>query len=328
MHFRSLFIGLAALAILYSALWYSLALDAKKAVSAELRELRDSGLQVAFSDPEIAGFPYRMTLQIDRIKVTSKRKGIHVSLANAQLISHLWTPGDWMLLGDELDFALAKNSLKIKDNDIRGRWTLKEAAWIGSIELNGATIFKAPGIDDAATVERFEVHVMREIKGNNEANEREGLYGEKVISFSVRVANLKINASNKITLKQGEVQGSLIGAGISDWTKDSLSDWRDDGGLLEIEALAAKWRGTEISGSGSLTLDHRLKPMGSFGVGSTNIALLLDQLHKEGWGKAHDIKQIQAEMAASNINNLSLNLQNGDLRLDGYKMTELPIILR
>ena len=328
MRFRSLSLGLTALAIIYSGLWYTLALDAKKTVATQLRDLRNTGLSVSYSESAISGFPYRMIVTLDKLDIRSKRGGVQFAARGARLISHVWTPGDWMILADDMAFSVAGKALVVTDTSLRGRWTLHDAKWVGSLELNDARFVKAPGLHGAATAEILQLHVQREIGRTAEDAPSEGLYGDKIVSFNLRMANLMPEGGKKISLKRGEILGSLTGAGLHDWTADTLGEWRDAGGLLDIEAIAANWRGSEITGSGSLTFDHALRPMGSFGIKSTDHGLLLDHFAREGWGSRSAIKAIKAEIAASRPEALSLNLQDGSLRLEGYQMMKLPVVAR
>ena len=44
----------------------------------------------------------------------------------------------------------------------------------------------------------------------------------------------------------------------------SIAQWRDAGGVVEIETLELRWGGLQLSANGTVTLDDQMRPLAAF----------------------------------------------------------------
>lgn len=128
---------------------------------------------------------------------------------------------------------------------------------------------------------------------------------------------------------------TLMGAVSAGSPREAAVAWRDSGGTLEIDHVAAHWGALAVSGSGTLALDRDLQPMGAFSGAVEGYDELMSVLVATGRVRAGDanIARLALGMLARRgpdgrpSISTSFTLQNGEMFLGPAKLGKAPRIL-
>lgn len=325
MRYKLLLAALFIAAIGYGGVWYTVALDSQRVIERALEDMQIDGFKVANDTFEIGGFPYRITLTAAKVSINTPGSGFGFEARDIVLTSHAWTPGHWTMTGTDGRFQLANGDVQIIDRSYIGSWRLDSEAWTGALALDGATIERAPGLDGSATVSKLNIGLRKHLEASQGADN--ALYGEEVLAATMQLRGLVPEGGATPSLPQAEVMASLSGGGLKDWSRASIADWRDQGGIIEIEQLYVFWQDVDIRGNGSLALDENLKPLGSFGLTISDPVKLIQAAGAADWIRGKAAKNLLEEINASD-GALSLNMQGGELQAMGYRLRDLKPILR
>src|SRR5229473_6806899 len=110
--------------------------------------------------------------------------------------------------------------------------------------------------------------------------------------------------------------------------------WRDAGGTLELDQVAARWGSLAITGSGTMALDASLQPMGAFSGAVEGYDELMAALVASGRMRAGDaqLARLALTMLAKAGRNgrpeiaTSFTIQNGQMFLGPAKLGPVPRI--
>ena len=116
--------------------------------------------------------------------------------------------------------------------------------------------------------------------------------------------------------------------------RQAATQWRDQGGTIELDHLDLRWGDMEINGTGTLALDDDLQPAGGFSGGVSGFDQLLNALVAAGRVKASDarIARLALAMLAKTGPDgrpeiaASLTIQNGEMFLGPAKLGPAPRI--
>ncbi len=250
-----LIIGVMFLAILvYSGLWFTAAFQAEKDTVSLLATWRDSGLRVDHGKITHGGFPYRITVEIEDLSIQTRSNGLNIQADKLVLNSHLWTANHWVAQASGVQASLADNALSFEDNELTASYKLYE---------NGQQVVALDTLstDDFVFTQFFGITPPQLINwqvflrfGDTASQDKDGLYGE-------RYMDVKLSA--KTSVSSLEATGGISGTVIRDWNKTNLSNWRDEGGLLEANSIDLRTPKGRLQGSMNVTLDENFKPLGS-----------------------------------------------------------------
>jgi len=288
-------VGVMFIALLiYSGLWYTAAFQAEKDVAAKFAQWRDQGLRIEHGKIEHGGFPYRITVSVSDLKLHTRARGIEFSANEMLLVSHLWTPHHWIAEARGVTGSLADGSTRFSDGFLHGSYKLhdngKTLIVINSLETDDFALSKLMGRHPPKLVE-WELAFWLADSEEKAAN---GLYGSRYLDF-------KITGGTKD--KKLQLLGAVSGPIINDWNKKNLAEWRDGGGLVEVDALTYQTLDGETTGSASLTLDEKFRPLGSVNLQRNNKGELAGLMLAEGLS--------------------SITLQNGYLNVNDKRILEL-----
>ncbi len=121
----------------------------------------------------------------------------------------------------------------------------------------------------------------------------------------------------------------------ADFTKEGLSNWKQQGGQILIDHLAITKESLSLQGNGTLELDEALQPAGRFDARITGHIAFLQWLQTNGY-----VETREGLLAAAVLNGLSrhdqandetyitatLTLQNRTLFLGPLRLASLPVI--
>ncbi len=301
--------------IIYSSFWYSIGLNIERQIVEEMDNLREQGVRVEHSPPELTGFPYRLEITLKNLSLDAKKFGWHLQSNSATAIGHIWMPNTWYLRlrgtkTKALDGAL---TLKSEDSLASIKWsdsgTMQFSIDLSSAEASGK-IFSSSTI----SADKAELHIMTPARGTEKDS---SLLSPLIFRGALRIAGASDDKSDYPAMDRGEILFALHGSGLDRWSKGALSNWRDDGGTLEISALSIEWEQAEIDGSASLTLDENLKPLGAATLNVKNARTMLNTLEN---------LQLITDRPDNNDGSIALMAQMGTLTANGKKIATLKSI--
>ncbi len=302
--------GTLFLAILvYSGLWYTTAFQAEKDVVALLSAWRNSGVSVEHGKIEHGGFPYRITVDIKDLTIKTRARGLDVSAKNIQLISHLWTPQHWLAETHGLQISTAANSTRLTSDFMLASYKVhddgKTLVAFESSASKGFSITQFAGLE-INTPDTWQFFLRF---GDTEEKASTGLYSERRLGFKLAAGG------NAYTL---DLIGGISGPVIKDWTKEQLTNWSNEGGLIEVDRLTIMAGGGTIKGNGSLTLDEKFQPLGSASLSITEGNKAARRFREGGLRFEDDLPDQGV---------LSLMLQNGSVSANGTPLLPLESVI-
>ena len=134
-----------------------------------------------------------------------------------------------------------------------------------------------------------------------------GLYEKRTLEF-----RFYADADGSIL----EFTGGISGPAIRDWSKNELENWRDEGGLLELDDLQWKTGSLALKATGDLTLDENFRPLGSASVSASD------------WQAAQRLlSQFNVRLQTNVPEETSVMMQNGAALIDGETVRRLPAVI-
>jgi len=306
-------LGLIFIAILvYCGLWYTAAFKAEKNAARELADLRDKGFKVEHGKIKLSGFPYRIVLTIDGLSIETRGPGMDFGANSVTLISHLWTPGHWMMEGREVRAAFADEAVKLTDGYMRASYKKhsenQAVIAIDSLETDDFLLEAAPGLKAPTSLKGWQLF----LRYDGTVEPSDGLYEKRFLDFK-----LTLDSGNRL-----ELMGGVMGPPLLDWTRKALGAWRDAGGLMEFDSIDLAVRGARAKGNASLTIDEDFKPLGSASLAIAGGPALADYLTGLGFESASSLTDMGTQAES-----LSVMAQMGQLNIGSSPIAMMkPVI--
>ncbi len=329
-------IGLiAALAVIYGAVWTAAAFWLRGAFDSFAADLTAQGYSVAHDETRFTGFPGTVGLRIPNLAI--KAPGGHggwrwetaAVVANVTLTAPTSPVVDLagthrvmgMLSAPEEGFtaAVGHGTARLTfteqaDAENKGlteiELALNDTAIIGAAGQTRLFSFKEGALHLSSTA-RHAVLSMREI----------------ALPRAVPVLSENIAAVDMILDLTGELPpGPLLG---------SLDAWRDGGGAVELRALTLDWPPARATGTGTLALDTARQPIGAGTVkfqGFFEIVAALQEkglVHEREASVAKVVLAILAKPSATGERELALplSLQDRKLHVGPVMLMEVPEVV-
>jgi hypothetical protein len=89
--------------------------------------------------------------------------------------------------------------------------------------------------------------------------------------------------------------------------RNALVKWRDDGGTLDLTTMRLAWGPVRVSGSGTLSLDELMRPIGAFSIRAKGYNWWINQLMAAG-----KINSTNADLARAALHGLDEEKGNAD----------------
>ncbi len=301
MSFRFFITVIVVAAIGYGVLWSVSARRMSDLVDQQFDSTKlGPALKVDTSKRRVEGFPYRLTVILEDVRVTTEDGSFVGAADRIEAVTHLWTPGHWVITARDVQVDLPiLGTLRegIVSASYKRRASGHAGVFIGSGESGDTQAAKVPGLTDWS--------LSIGIPGASEDDDS-GLYSDIAAFLQLR-ASLGGN--------RFETKGQILSAPPFGTSRDALSAWRDAGGLIEFDAFSANVGSHTVKGNASVGLDDTLTPLGSVAVDGDapgDLAAVLAALGVAGY---------QGDSG-------SLILQNGRAVLDGEVLTPLRPIHR
>lgn len=323
---RILFGGILALLLIiggYVYWWHQVA-DRLVDLADNWRQQRiNEGYEISHTPLVTSGFPYRVKVTAEALSIANPthvqapRIDIPVFWAVVQpwRINHVIfgvegaARAGWLEEGEQrgLDFTTS-TALGSATFNTRGR--------IRTVALDITELAAQPSWRPPITAERLQIHgrpKSSESPGDTSNNEEKE--GQQI---AVRADNMIIEGMDDFPLgkriEDFSLSSILYGTVRKLPAADTLAEWRDAGGFVDVQAFNIDWGRGAISGKGALTLDERMRPQGELETriaGYENILAALTET-----------RQIDPNAARTIGFGLSLLAREGD---DGKRYIALPL---
>ncbi len=334
-------LALAALAVAIVAVtglaiyWMWAAGQVRTAIAQWAETQRAEGYDVAYTGPDVRGFPIRLTVRLDQPRIAAP-EGWRWSGAAIAGEAAFWQP----LL---LRLALPRQQELV-------------AVWRGherSLQLqaggaDGVVRFDTRGQAVAATLDMTDVTV-REASGASVRADRLHHEVTRPTPTADGVSHLLLRGEiDALTLPEAPpapfpetVQrlaytADLIGTIPSGEPAAALAAWRDAGGLLEVTDLSLTWGPLYVRADGTAALDEALRPQGAFSARIAGLPEMLDALVAQGMmqpGAAAALRLAVLTLAEGRDGNgrpvvrLPVTLQDGRVFLGPVALARLDPVL-
>jgi hypothetical protein len=303
------------LAAALSLYWFWSAGELRDALAEWRRQQVAKGLQVAYQNPAIDGFPLTLQLSVSQPSIAAagiwQWQGPPISgqtkLYDPQRIA-IAAPGR-----HRITFAKSGSPrwIDISAQGANGELGLDGAGRLvsASLQLDGVSATTALG--KKLSADRLSSSVV--------LSEPDDAVPAPLHSIRISVQNLVLPKAALRPFSEEiaglDIQGRLFGWTSDKWSPSSLARWRDRGGRLEIATLSLLWDSLAVSASGRLALDQELRPEGVLDAWWRGLSETIDRLATA--------KVLKAEaVLALKIGLLALPTRTA---ADGAKEVSLPI---
>ena len=276
-------LGLAALAILYTAYWFVLARTVARDIADWAAFYRSQGYAVSYSLPPLEGFPFAVTAHFINPDVVAPSGLWRWRTAEMRLTLRPWAPYELRFVapGDhrltiagmaprevKLAAAALNLGLHLKDGILPDRFGLT---------LSGAAI------EDS----RLGVTKLGElaVDGRYPATAPSGPSGSS-LDLIAQLSRLTLPEGVEAPLGRDiystRVVAQIMGPLPEGAPRQALAGWSEAGGDIELRDVELLWGGLWLRGDATLAFDRALQPLfaGSFAV--ANPAHVLDKLVAAG----------------------------------------------
>ncbi len=277
---------LALLALAYAGLWLHLAVGVQDRVLAWIEEQRARGMTVRYDSLESSGFPLAIRLHIANPGIGAPHAALPWGWEgeHLQLLARPWsreaiqvrTWGQQMLA---FPFAgrMATHAGTLTEGRASARFSGSAMERL-ELSLHGLSLRpEPPGRTDLAVAE-------------GKATAWRGDGAAWALSLSARELSLPwLQASPLSRTVQGLTAEAHLRGGLESGPLiESLENWRDGGGTVEIGEFALRHGPLRLSADGTLALDAGLQPIGAMTARITGFFETVDALKKQGLVKPRD----------------------------------------
>lgn len=289
---KRLLLSLAALAVFFAALWSGYWIHVAREVRGEIvawaEARRAEGLTLVWDRLDVGGYPLAFRVRADRLLVSDARGGPPWELRVPELIgtAPAWSLRRWRLSGAQ---GLAA---RLAPSDVRPAVIARAAEVEGAVEPGeeGTQVeaaFAAFAVEGAVPLEAERAAVTVFVPRRAPATHTE-LFARA--SLDVEALRLPESVGPFGTLVQHvELTAAVKGAIEGGQRREALARWRDDGGVVELEALRLSWDRLAARAQGTLALDARMQPIGALTATLRGWDEILDALGANGTMRSGDV---------------------------------------
>ncbi len=303
---RAVITTLVLLGLGYTAIWYTVGFRMQKAVTTTASSWLDRGLDVSHGKTTLSGFPYRLILEIDGLRVRTRQRGLDFEAEKLVLISHLWTPDHWIAQASTVSAGLGRGIIAFDEDFIQASYRVHTGdRLVIKIDSNGADDMTLHAPKGVPPLDAWSLLLG---KDNGDADGAGGLYEKRTLEF-------------KFFAQRGDssldIAGGVSGPGIRDWSVNQLGNWRDNGGLVELDTMSWTTDGATVTANGDLTLDENFKPLGSAALTVSDWSVFRKSM-----------AELSMPVGNPPVGGAALMLQNGSAILGDQVVFSLPTVVK
>ena len=244
-------VAVAAAVLGYALYWHLLSERVRDEIARWAGERRSAGWSIEFGDPELAGFPFRVSIRIRAVRMAAPGGSPEWRLPGAMLTMRPWAPGRIRIDAPGTHrIAFGGNNAVVEAAEAEIVLGAQRAATLRlaapSVQLSGGATIAARAV--RARIEKPPGNPARFTLNAQSLSLPWPLPPDRVVS-GIRL--------------EGLVRGSAEPAdGLRVWAER----WRDTGGKIVLRSFALSWGALKIRGDGAFLLDGDLQPEGALNV--------------------------------------------------------------
>jgi hypothetical protein len=336
---------LALLGIGYSAYWFLIATSMKDGVPAWLADRAGPALSFNYKQIEISGYPFTFRIIFHQPSAGSTRL-----LAAPGGESWRWRAGKviaemkpWNFNHFELNLS-GTHDFSFNLPNLRGRYrgSVERALIETEIRDDGIPRFinfdlrglGLKGVRKGENITAGDVKISArrrfpEPVTNKTATFVLDLDGKEITT----PASLRWPLGQKIALMKGKAR--LMGELRNPQSLSSIEAWRDDGGIVELEAIEAKCGPLTVLTNGTLALDKNLQIQGALSARFQGFFATIDRLKKQQVIRLRDAAMAKLVLGVLSrrpsgggpaVLSLPVNVENGKVTAQGLTLLEIGLI--
>lgn len=290
----------------YTAYWYSIAAQVRSGIQDWAADRTTDGWIVELGSPDVSGFPFRIDVRLQTPRLAGPERKWAWVLPNVQASARPWRLQQVNIAASGLhDVEAGGQRTEIQLARADGDLTLSAGRF-------GSAVVRLEGVDlrrdgfPPLQADRLTGRLVLLPPSGEEKEDRD--IAIAVDAREVTLPNVWRPAlGSRVT--RFSLDAKVLGKIVPGTTlPETLSRWRDNGGTVEISALALDWQTLSLMGDGTLALDPHLQPQGAMTAEIAGIEKTADALIAAG--------VINARTAfAAKVANRALSWGKGSVRL-------------
>jgi len=329
--------------VFFSAYWLFVAGNLKAGFKSWAADQLVPGIRLHYGGVEISGYPFvfrtiltKPQLSLSNTPASSDRR--EWRWQSSQIIAEM---RPWDLSSMKLDVS-GSNHIEFKRGAVRDVYRAATrqfviSAIIGNDGLPNISSLTVGGLEvrderDNDILSARHIHFRAERLFPPElANEK------PTFDFNADVQDLFLQKAFSFPMgrkiKSFHVKLQLLGPLKRPVNRETLEAWRDEGGIIEISALEARYGSMQMVASGTMALDSELQPLAAMSVKLQGYIPALDQLRSVGVigpGEAAIAKLVLGTLFRREVDGgeaavrLPLNIRDRGVKAGGIKLFSIP----
>ncbi|PCJ36423.1 MAG: hypothetical protein COA93_01270 [Alphaproteobacteria bacterium] len=259
----------------YVFFWHYMAGEIEEKFGHWASQQKSKGISVNYKDLEISGFPYRMQLSLNDLRIVKtgpEKPPISVISPHVMLVAFPWninhgvifSDGATVRIGSRRNPTLSLNIGKTRASaniDILNRRFQRASFVMEDVSWGGGKSVKR------SSAKEVKFHIMRpeSLKVPVPSNDMELPILMKIYleASDVVAQEIPVGIFGK-KADQIKIDLQFHGEKIPDFSKESLGAWRDAGGTVDVKNISVLSGEMDLILDGEATLDQDLKPLGAF----------------------------------------------------------------
>ena len=343
---RFVLVAIAVLVVsvaFFSVYWLVVAGNLKGGLKNWAADQLVPGIRLHYEGVEISGYPF-----VFRTILTKPQLSLSVTPASSDTREWRWQSSQiiaemrpWNLSSMKLDVS-GSNHIEFKRGTVRDVYRAATRQFVISVIIGDDGL---PNIS-SLTVGDLEA---RDKRGNDMLSARhihfraDRLFPSELANetptfdFSADIQDLFLPKGFSLPLgrkiESFHVELQLLGPLKRPVNRETLEAWRDEGGIIEISALEARYGSMQMVASGTMALDRELQPLAAMSVNLQGYIPALDQLRSVGVigpGEAAIAKLVLGTLSRREVDGgqaavrLPLNIRDRVLKAGGIKLFSIP----
>ncbi|MBR72948.1 MAG: hypothetical protein CMM30_08425 [Rhodospirillaceae bacterium] len=265
----------------YTSYWYIAADQIEKEIIKEQKNQSLKGRALSFDKMSITGFPFRFETLFQSPKIRIPNSGLKIESRKLVFSMKPW---------DYTHISIAPDNITSIEHQKNGITNLYNTGInSGNIKISLKNN-KVNIVDIKLSQLNFKSPFTREPASINELYAQIDLSGiGQFSSLNTETIKLHLNI-NKIGIPDDfgaemgkyveyfQFSADLFGPISGDKIKDKIINWRDSGGIIELETLKGRWGPLEIDANGTLAIDNEMRPLAALTSNVAGYSDMIDSL--------------------------------------------------
>jgi hypothetical protein len=315
----------------YCGYWFIAAARIEEGIGAWAESLRRDNAELTWRTIRVGGFPFAFDVRLVDARLRStKTPGGELNAPVFSGSARPWNFQDWRLAAPQ-----GLNGAVGNGGEAQVKIAAQNATGAVAATGNDFTVWftldqPAADLPEHVTSEKADFWVVLPGRAPQEHTERALGLAADLHTLNVSFAP----APFKGAIDELAFGTTVLGPIPSAPPRQAAAAWRDEGGTVELDRFALRWRSVVMHGSGTLALGPDLQPIGAISGGVSGLDQLIDGLAQAGQLRMGDMTIARLGLAAlakpgpdgKPEVSTSFTIQNGQMYLGPLKLGPVPRI--